>query len=301
MFNDLSIKARLIFVIGFLFLLLMGIGILGLTSLSSINASLKAVYVNRLVPTGQLDRIIRLMNRNQLILAQLVAGQLSAFPEDGAVITKKVGEIDQATVEINEAWDAYMANVLSPEEKELAERFMASRKKYGVESFRPAVAALRANDFQQAGEILQGPMNRHFHQVKGAINALIQFQLDMAKLEDERAVARYRTVRTVSIAAIALGMLLAVFMGGWLVRAITRPLNQAVKIAQTVAAGDLSSRIEVRSRDETGQLLQALKDMNDSLVKLVGEVRHGTETIAVASREIASGNADLSSRTESQA
>jgi methyl-accepting chemotaxis protein len=72
-------------------------------------------------------------------------------------------------------------------------------------------------------------------------------------------------------------------------------------VAQTVAAGDLSSRIEAQSTDETGQLMAALRSMNDSLSKVVGEVRHGTDTIATASSQIASGNQDLSSRTEEQA
>ncbi|MDM0122610.1 methyl-accepting chemotaxis protein, partial [Variovorax arabinosiphilus] len=84
-------------------------------------------------------------------------------------------------------------------------------------------------------------------------------------------------------------------------RSIVRPLRQAVKVAETVAAGDLSSRIEVQSADETGQLMQALKNMNSSLAKVVGEVRQGTDTIATASSQIASGNQDLSSRTEEQA
>ena len=85
-------------------------------------------------------------------------------------------------------------------------------------------------------------------------------------------------------------------------RSITRPLNQAVKVAKTVAAGDLTSRIEVQqSNDETGQLLHALREMNERLVRLVGEVRSGADTIATASGQIASGNMDLSSRTESQA
>jgi methyl-accepting chemotaxis protein len=84
-------------------------------------------------------------------------------------------------------------------------------------------------------------------------------------------------------------------------RSITGPLSNAVSIARTVASGDLTSRIEVTSKDETGQLLQALKDMNDSLVRTVSEVRSGTDTIATASSQIASGNLDLSSRTEQQA
>jgi methyl-accepting chemotaxis protein len=84
-------------------------------------------------------------------------------------------------------------------------------------------------------------------------------------------------------------------------RSITGPLNEAVGIAKRVAEGDLSSNIEVKTQDETGQVMAALRDMNDSLMRIVGEVRSGTETIASVSGEIASGNLDLSNRTEEQA
>jgi methyl-accepting chemotaxis protein len=121
--------------------------------------------------------------------------------------------------------------------------------------------------------------------------------------EKDAAAARdsYTTSRLLmfglATAALALGATLA-----WLAtRSITQPINAAVKIAQTVASGDLSSRIEVGSTDETGQLLQALKDMNDSLKDIVGQVHSSTDTIATASAEIAAGNMDLSSRTEQQA
>ena len=84
-------------------------------------------------------------------------------------------------------------------------------------------------------------------------------------------------------------------------RSITLPLNRAVRIAQQVAKGDLTSTIVTRSQDETGQLMQALDHMNRSLQGIVGNVRLGTETIASASTQIASGNSDLSMRTEQQA
>jgi methyl-accepting chemotaxis protein len=84
-------------------------------------------------------------------------------------------------------------------------------------------------------------------------------------------------------------------------RGVTRPLNQAVSFAQSVAAGALNNQIENHRTDEIGLLLAALNGMNASLARVVGEVRAGTESIATASREIASGNLDLSSRTEQQA
>jgi methyl-accepting chemotaxis protein len=84
-------------------------------------------------------------------------------------------------------------------------------------------------------------------------------------------------------------------------RSITGPIQEAVKVAQTVAAGDLSSKIEVTRRDETGQLLLALRHMNQSLTGIVDNVRQGSSSIATGSAQIASGNADLSHRTEAQA
>lgn len=97
--------------------------------------------------------------------------------------------------------------------------------------------------------------------------------------------------------AAAMAAMIAIF----LIRNIVTPMVQAVEIAKTVAAGNLTSDIRVNSKDETGQLLQALKDMNDSLVTIVGQVRIGADAIATASSQIASGNLDLSSRTEQQA
>jgi methyl-accepting chemotaxis protein len=98
-------------------------------------------------------------------------------------------------------------------------------------------------------------------------------------------------------AALLLGVLFA-----WRVtRSITTPIAYALRVAQAVAGGDLSSKIVADGKDEAGQLLQALRDMNSNLATLVGQVRGGTGTIAVASSQIASGNADLSARTEAQA
>jgi methyl-accepting chemotaxis protein len=104
-----------------------------------------------------------------------------------------------------------------------------------------------------------------------------------------------------SLGALVLSAILVGF-SVMIARSITRPLNEAVKIAKTVAAGDLTSHIALKqSRDETGQLLHALREMNESLVRIVTEVRTGADTITNATGEIATGNMDLSSRTESQA
>ncbi len=106
-----------------------------------------------------------------------------------------------------------------------------------------------------------------------------------------------RMIGILAMLAVALGAL-----ASWLLtRGIVRPIREAVLVAETVASGDLTRRIDATSRDETGALLRALRHMNDSLVTIVTDVRGGTDTIACASSEIAAGNLDLSARTEQQA
>ncbi|QOY95236.1 CHASE3 domain-containing protein [Massilia sp. UMI-21] len=98
-----------------------------------------------------------------------------------------------------------------------------------------------------------------------------------------------------------IGAILAVFMAYQLGRNISIPLRRAVALARSVAQGDLTREVKVRTNDEAGELMAALKDMNASLVAIVSKVRAGTGAIATAAHEISAGNQDLSSRTEQQA
>jgi methyl-accepting chemotaxis protein len=120
---------------------------------------------------------------------------------------------------------------------------------------------------------------------------------DMSEAIDAANTRSFNLQLLLTVLVVVSGGVFAFFIS----RSIVRPLAQAVQVAETVAAGDLSANIEVRSRDEAGQLMEALRKMNINLAKVVGEVREGTETIATASGQIASGNQDLSSRTEQQA
>jgi methyl-accepting chemotaxis protein len=95
--------------------------------------------------------------------------------------------------------------------------------------------------------------------------------------------------------------ILAVFMAYQLGRNISIPLSRAVTLARKVAAGDLTTEVKVRTNDEAGELMAALKEMNASLVSIVSKVRAGTGAIATAAQEISAGNQDLSNRTEQQA
>ncbi|MHB1186615.1 methyl-accepting chemotaxis protein [Thiobacillus sp.] len=295
MFKNLSIKTRLIFILAFLSVLLLAIGVIGLIGMSKTEAGLKTVYEDRTIPLGQLADIEALLLKNRIAVTAALA---DPTPE---VIADQTAKVESNIAEISKVWDAYMATYLTPEEKVLAEKFAVDRKAFVVEGLKPAVAALRANEIDAAKQITVDKIRPLYEPVGEGIEALAKLQLDVAKQEYVLAESRSANSRNIALAAIAIGLGLAAWLGFALIRAITRPLDAAVKLARAVAEGDLTQRIDVQSKDEIGQLMQALKDMTDNLATIVSQVRTGTDSVATASNQIATGNLDLSSRTEEQA
>lgn len=294
MLKDISIKSRLIFMIALLSLMMLSIGGSGIYGLGSVNDSLKTVYDDRTVAIGQLDQVIRIIDRNQLTVAKSLTGEPSQ-------LGKEMDGIDKNIAEANKAWAEYMATYLTVEEKKLAEQFAGARKTFLEEGLKPAMTAARAQDVKLATEILHGKMTVLFDKVSEPMNALIKLQLDVAKKEYEQSQSFFGKFKIFSISAMLFALVFGAMFGLWLIASITKPLNYAVDIAEHIADGDLTQHILSESNDETGKLVEALNNMNEHLIKTVGEVRLGTDTIATASSQIAAGNLDLSSRTEQQA
>jgi len=134
-----------------------------------------------------------------------------------------------------------------------------------------------------------------------SINRLVELQQAAVHNIIERNIAagdkNMRVVFACGVITVLLGMAGALLI----TRSITKPLRRAVAIAKTVAAGDLRQHIQSNGNDEISELLTALAEMNANLYFAIAEVRQGSDTIAIAAGEIASGNLDLSSRTEAQA
>ncbi|MGK5061859.1 methyl-accepting chemotaxis protein [Janthinobacterium sp. LB3P112] len=157
---------------------------------------------------------------------------------------------------------------------------------------------------QRYARIAQLQATRNSTQEQPALRELdqqIATQSAQMRTAAEAAMARAHDTSMLIIALGLVGGVLSLATAWFISSGIVRPLRHAVKVARKVAGGDLSEHIRVDSRDEVGQLLQALKDMNASLINIVGEVRGGTHDIAGASGQIAAGNQDLSQRTQAQA
>ncbi|WP_412530121.1 methyl-accepting chemotaxis protein [Burkholderia lata] len=154
---------------------------------------------------------------------------------------------------------------------------------------------------EQADQLLEQQFIPTARQLVEKVDALVKYQREEIDGLAAEIDANYQFGRTLMIAFGVVGMLLSVVCGWLITRSITRPLMRATDVAHRVARGDLRARVDVHGTDELGQLLGSLRDMQAALLRVVSNVRRGSDNLAAASAEIAQGNDDLSSRTESQA
>ena len=153
----------------------------------------------------------------------------------------------------------------------------------------------------QMGLFFAGESENAFSRLAESTGKFMTLQLDAAASAQQAEKSAFALARYWLLGTLALVVLIAAVVGIAMTRAITTPVATAVKLAQDVAAGQLGSVIHNQRRDEMGLLLNALEDMRRQLASVVQDVRSNAHGVALASSEIAQGNADLSSRTESQA
>ncbi|MBI2746546.1 MAG: MCP four helix bundle domain-containing protein [Burkholderiales bacterium] len=187
-----------------------------------------------------------------------------------------------------------------PEGKALLTRLKETRSQY-VASFGKVARLMEEGNREEATRVMNTETLPLLDALQAPINQLTDLQKKIVVASSDEVRRDIVSARTLMTALGLLGLLLGVLFAWWITRSITRPLNEAVQVARTVASGDLGSHIRVESSDETGQLLQALQEMTDSLARIVQEVRQGSESMSTATSQIAAGNLDLSSRTEEQA
>ncbi len=167
----------------------------------------------------------------------------------------------------------------------------------GLETLVPSLQAENGGNVARAMQQMDVAYATH----RQAVDKIVELTTARISRDEQNARGMIRDASILMLAIIVLSLAAAVVVGIAVGRSIIAPLREAVNVAQVVASGVLTSRIAVRYPDEPDQLMQALKDMNQNLQRIVGEVRAGTDSIAAASSEIAQGNDDLSTRTERQA
>ena len=183
--------------------------------------------------------------------------------------------------------------------KDLLAQIKEERNRY-VTSYEQTLS-LVAGDRDAAVKMAYGDTYKELHAFADGLRKMVDHQQKNFNDNGERSAQTYSSSKTQMAVWSLIAILLGVVGAYWITRSITTPINQAVSIAQTIAAGDLTREFSAQTTDETGQLIQALHEMNANLVNIVSEVHSGSLTIMHATSDISQGNMELSARTEAQA
>jgi methyl-accepting chemotaxis protein-1 (serine sensor receptor) len=293
--KNLTIKMRLVVTMGIMAVLLIGVGAMGLVGVSRSNENMEKMYSRDTKPTAQLADIQQYLLRNRLAIA------VALVTPTQEMIQKNTAEIESNIAAIGKVWEEYMAGPMGDERRKLAEAFFEDRKKFVQGGLKPAIELLRGGKIEQTKQHVVEAIRPLYAPVGKGIEKLMDLQESNAKKRFTESEHEAAVLRNSAIAVIVVGLALAMFMAMLLIKAITVPLDAALKLADRVANGELDNTIEIKSNDEIGKVLTALKGMSEKLVSIVTEVRQGSDSVGSAAKQISAGNNDLSQRTQEQA
>ena len=267
--------------------------VVGLLGLAEINRSVETVTQRSLVKERLVNDWARNIHsgvtRTTAIAKSADASLATFFADEAAASTRNSSQLQQQIEPLIE----------SPEEKAVGRHRQGApglpeHARHHLQGQKDGDVATAERVFAQ--EFL--PATRQFIELISKLSSVQRADID-ARAQDIQG--EYASANLWMIVIGAIGLLSGLLLAVLLTRSITHPLSDALAVARTVAANDLTSNIAVRSRDEIGQLMRALQTMNGNLAATVARIRAGVDNIASASGQIAAGNTDLSSRTEQQA
>jgi methyl-accepting chemotaxis protein len=219
---------------------------------------------------------------------------------DISIVNAEIAKVGKADRSIEASLTRLRSSVHSDTDRQALDRLVQQRKAFD-QSKEKLLALVAAQNIDEGAPYLVKEMLPVQASYLAVIDAFMRSQVDSMERFGGEATQTAKNAKIVMLGLALVAVVLAVVIAVSMTRSITGPIAQAVRVAQTVAAGDLTSHVEVHRADEAGQLLSALAKMNEGLTGIVRQVRDGSESIATGVSQIATGNADLSHRTEEQA
>jgi methyl-accepting chemotaxis protein len=289
-----SIKFKIILALGACIVLMIAIGLMGVRGLATLSTDMSSMYTDSTVPIEDLATTQAQALKIRLLLSRMLAMH---DPSDQKQAAQQIRDLQK---KFNTAWtDYYPAKVSDSDERKIADQIAAQAADF--KSLTDTVLAAA----DSATLDTTSPVFEKVRDVGTALSDTIDQDIDIngtqTKQLADNGVDTYHMLLWVAIGAIVLGLLVAAAASMYLLKAIMSPLDAAVQVAQRIAEGQLDNELSIHSKDEFGHLLGALKQMDTQLADIARGIKGSSESIMIASSEIASGNMDLSSRTEEQA
>ncbi|XHS76565.1 methyl-accepting chemotaxis protein [Burkholderiaceae bacterium UC74_6] len=292
--NNMRVGSRLAAGFALILALLAVMLVISVLRMNSTSAAMQNMMASPLAK----ERLIEEQLRN--VAVGVVRGKAIAKNADGGLEALFRDEAKASTVRGTEILKALSEMPADEHEKPLMDKFNSSRNAY-LDARDRMMAAKRGGNAEEANKIYDSEFSVVAPAYVASLQAVLDFQRkvidDMNKQIAADTSRGEVQLAVLGVIAIALGVVGAVL----LTRSITRPMAQAVKIVDAVAQGDLTQQLDVQGSDEISHLVRSLGRMSEGLMRLVRQVRESSESIQIASDEMATGNLDLSARTEQQA
>ncbi|MBB1597495.1 hypothetical protein A9973_25865 [Achromobacter sp. UMC46] len=291
----ITIKARLATGFALIFVLLATVGTFGYVGISTLATRIHNTYQTNTLPILDVGSVRSSTLRIRLMLWRAQAERKSEATD------QLIAEIEKLRESLQQAWAHYYpAGISSPSERELAEKISARLGNFKEESDR-VIAYLKEGDYENATRQQSDQLAPQADALSDLLDANVRDNANQADIDDKESIALARRIVLISLGLTLGGGVVALLVCVLLIRAVIRPLSAAVKASTRISEGKLGEPINVEFRDEFGQLLSALNRMDQVLANAVRGIRESSESVMVASSQIASGNLDLSARTEQQA
>ena len=293
-FRNLRIGTRLGAAFAFVLAMLLAVMGVGVSRLAAVDDELRRVVEHHYPNVLTAQNVQNDVN----VIVRGLSGAVLETSDEGR--KRAIADIESARGRAGDGVARLEKELTSQEERKALVQARDLRLKF-VDAQKEFLSIVAAGDKARASEYLIGPLKAHQTAYLASLETLVDALSEEVNTAGKHAANMHEQGERLMLGLGALAFMLAAGSAWLVTRSITAPLHRAMRIAETVASGDLSSHIEVTSTDETGKLLASLKAMNTNLVQIVEQVRSSSDSIATGTGQIATGNLDLSQRTEEQA
>lgn len=293
--HNIKIRSKLFMAFGLFIVLMVVSSALSLFSLDRANTGMQDIITNDYPTTVKANLLID--NFNDFIIAQ----QLMLLDEEGRWSQSSQKELSEISQRISALLDELSReNSHDADSQKIINEIREARQQYLESRFR-ILKDIQSNNRQAAIQEMMTRTVQVQKVYKDKVQELIAVQDAQMHEASVQVKEDFKNNRTLLITLALISIAAGGVMGWYIVRSITRPLDDAVRFAEAIADGDLTRHITTDYKDETGVLLQALMAMKTRLLDIVQEVQNGSESISTAAAQIVAGNQDLAARTEEQA
>jgi len=292
--TNLNIGARLAIGFAVTILIMLVMSLIGISRVQELDRLAGGIVNDRYAKIALVNEMRSYANRGAQALRNAM---LAPDPAASATFFDSLAEADRLGAERAQALEPILVRA------ETKQRFADQRAAFAAyrEARDKAVAQFRSGDHEGAVQALFNTVVPAQNAYFGKLDVLLTEQRERMISDGKAAADAARSATLLLITLLVVATAVSALAGWLITRSVTVPILEAVHVAETVAGGDLTATIDTHRKDETGRLLAALQDMTHGLTRTVRAVRDSTDTINTASAEIATGNMDLSNRTEQQA